>query len=153
LQFTLAEVWDARDDLARTIRADSLAALGGVEGALTRHADRLLDGLDVDGRDAARRILLRLVTAEGTRARRAEAERLSDGAQRSAERPALEALVRGRVVVANSADRGAYEIAHEALLVSWSTLQGWLQRDAADHGVRRRVEQAAAEWERMGRPR
>jgi formylglycine-generating enzyme required for sulfatase activity len=153
LQFTLAEVWDARDVEARTIRADSLAALGGVEGALTRHADRLLAGLDADGRDAARRILLRLVTAEGTRARRAEAELLTDGAQRSAERTALEALVRGRVVVANSAEHGAYEIAHEALLVSWSTLQGWLQRDAANHGVRVRVEQAAAEWERTGRPR
>jgi eukaryotic-like serine/threonine-protein kinase len=153
LQFTLAEVWDARDVEARTIRAETLAALGGVEGALTRHADHLLAGLDADGRDAARRILLRLVTAEGTRARRAEDELLTDGAQHSAERTALEVLVRGRVVVANNAQHGAYEIAHEALLVSWSTLQGWLQRDAADHAVRLRVEQVASEWERTGRPR
>jgi eukaryotic-like serine/threonine-protein kinase len=153
LQFTLAEVWDARDVEAKTIRAESLAALGGVEGALTRHADRLLDGLDADGRDAARRILLRLVTAEGTRARRTEDELLTDGAQRGAERTALEVLVRGRVLVANNAQHGAYEIAHEALLVSWSTLQGWLQRDVAEHAVRMRVEQAAAEWERTGRPR
>ncbi|MGH9887985.1 MAG: hypothetical protein ACREBE_20805, partial [bacterium] len=151
LQFTLAEVWDARDIETRTIRAESLAALGGVEGALTRHANHLLAGLDADGREAARRILLRLVTAEGTRARRAEAELLTDGGQRSAERTALEALVRGRVVVANSADRGAYEIAHEALLVSWSTLQDWLQRDAANQVVRERVAHAAASWERMGR--
>ena len=62
-------------------------------------------------------------------------------------------LVRGRVVVANDAQDGAYEIAHEALLTSWSTLQGWLQRGAADHAVRARVEQAAAAWERMGRAR
>ncbi|HWU88858.1 MAG TPA: SUMF1/EgtB/PvdO family nonheme iron enzyme, partial [Kofleriaceae bacterium] len=39
------------------------------------------------------------------------------------------------------------------LLASWSTLQDWLQRGAADHAVRARVEQAAAEWERMGRAR
>ena len=153
LQFTLAEVWDTRDVEARTIRADSLAALGGVAGALTRHADRLLDGLDADGRDAARRILLRLVTAEGTRARRAESELLTDGTEREAERAALEVLVRGRVVVANHAQHGAYEIAHEALLVSWPTLQRWLQRGAAEHAVRLRVEQAAAEWERVGRAR
>jgi eukaryotic-like serine/threonine-protein kinase len=151
LQFTLAEVWDARDVEARTIRAESLAALGGVEGALTRHADRLLAGLDADGRDAARRILLRLVTAEGTRARRSEAELLTDGADRGAERAALEVLVRGRVVVANDAQHGAYEIAHEALLESWPTLQGWLQRGAAEHAVRVRIAQAAAEWERMAR--
>lgn len=153
LQFTLAEVWDARDVDAKTIRAASLAALGGVTGALTRHADRLIAGLDADGRDAARRLLLRLVTAEGTRARRTEAELLTTGEQRAAERAALEVLVRGRVVVANDAEHGAYEIAHEALLVSWPTLQGWLERGAADHAVRVRIEQAAAEWERMGRPR
>ena len=153
LQFTLAEIWDARDVEARMIRADSLAALGGVPGALTRHADRLLAGLDTDGRDAARRILLRLVTAAGTRARRSEAELLTTGPERGAERAALEVLVHGRVVVANDAQHGAYELAHEALLVSWSTLQGWLQRGAADHAVRARIEQAAAEWQRMGRTR
>ena len=153
LQFTLAEVWDTRDVAARTIRADSLAAVGGVAGALTRHADRVLASLDEDGRDAARRILLRLVTDEGTRARRAEDELLSSGEARDAERAALEALVRGRIVVANDAQHGAYEIAHEALLVSWSTVQDWLARGAAEHAVRVNVERAAAEWERMGRPR
>ena len=151
LQFTLAEVWDTRDVEARTIRAASLAALGGVEGALARHADRLLAGLATGERDAARRILLRLVTAAGTRARRSEAELLTDGADRGAQRAALEALVRGRVVVANDAQHGAYEIAHEALLVSWSTLQGWLRTGAVEHAVRARVAQAAAEWERTGR--
>ena len=151
LQFTLAEVWDTRDVEARTIRAASLAALGGVEGALARHADRLLAGLDAGERDAARRVLLRLVTAEATRTRRSEAELLSDGSQRGAERAALEALVRGRIVVANDAQHGAYELAHEALLVSWSTLQGWLRTGAVEHAMRGRVAQAAAEWERTGR--
>lgn len=149
LSFTLAELWDARDVAARTIRAASLAALGGVGGALTRHADRLLGGLRADERAAARRILLRLVTAEGTRARRSEAELLAGGAGRAA----LDLLVRGRIVVANDAQDGAYELAHEALLASWSTLQGWLHRDAADHAARARIEQAAAAWDRAGRPR
>jgi formylglycine-generating enzyme required for sulfatase activity len=62
-------------------------------------------------------------------------------------------LVRGRIVVANDAQDGAYEIAHEALLASWSTLLGWLDENAVDHAVRRRIEQAAAEWERSKRPR
>jgi serine/threonine protein kinase/formylglycine-generating enzyme required for sulfatase activity len=153
LQFTLAELWDARDHSARTIRAESLAALGGVGGALSRHADRLLAGLRDHERDAARRILLRLVTAEGTRTRRSKAELVTEGDARDAERAALEVLVRGRVLVANNAQDGAYEIAHEALLSSWSTLQGWLQRDAANHAMVERIEQAAEAWDRMGRPR
>jgi len=153
LQFTLAELWDARDVSARRIRAVSLAALGGVTGALTRHADRLLAGLHVSERDAARRILLRLVTIEGTRTRRSKAELLTEGFGSDARRAALEVLVRGRVVVANNAQDGAYEIAHEALLTSWPTLQGWRQLDAVNHAIRERVEQAASSWERMGRAR
>ncbi len=147
LQFTLAELWDAR--AGHVIREDALATVGGVEGALARHADRLLAGLDANGRAAARRLLLRLVTADGTRARRTAAELLGDEALGS-ERAALEALVRGRIVVANDE---AYEIAHEALLTSWSTLQDWRRQSAADHAVRLRVEHAAAAWQRMGRTR
>jgi formylglycine-generating enzyme required for sulfatase activity len=153
LQFTLAELWDARDVSARMIRAESLAALGGVGGALSRHADRFLAGLRDDERDAARRILLRLVTAEGTRTRRSKAELVTDGPAHNAERAALEVLIRGRVLVANNTQDGAYEIAHEALLSSWSTLQGWLQSDAANQALRERVAQAAAAWDRMGRGR
>ncbi|MCW5803603.1 MAG: serine/threonine-protein kinase PknK, partial [Deltaproteobacteria bacterium] len=55
LQFTLAELWDARDASASVIRTDSLAAMGGVEGALARHADRIIAALDAHGREAARR--------------------------------------------------------------------------------------------------
>jgi eukaryotic-like serine/threonine-protein kinase len=153
LQFTLAELWDARDAGARRIRAASLAALGGVAGALTRHADRIVVGLNSDERDAARRILLRLVTIEGTRIRRSKAELLTEEPDGAARRTALEVLVRGRVVVANNAQDGAYEIAHEALLTSWPTLQDWRQRDAVNQAIRERVEHAASSWERMGRPR
>ncbi|HEY0483949.1 MAG TPA: SUMF1/EgtB/PvdO family nonheme iron enzyme [Kofleriaceae bacterium] len=153
LQFTLAELWDARDVAARTIRAEPLTQLGGVGGALTRHADRILAGLRTNERDAARRILLRLVTTQATRTRRSKAELLTEGPERDAERAALEVLVRGRVLVANNAQDGAYEIAHEALLTSWPTLQGWLQRDAVNHAIQERVEQAASAWQRMGRPR
>ncbi|MDX2089753.1 MAG: bifunctional serine/threonine-protein kinase/formylglycine-generating enzyme family protein [Kofleriaceae bacterium] len=153
LQFTLAELWDARDVQAKTIRTDALATLGGVEGALARHADRLLAGLSAERRGAARRLLLRLVTADGTRARRAESELLGIGPERASERAALEVLVRGRIVVANAAEQGAYEVAHEALLTSWSTFLDWRRRGAADHAARVRVEQAAAVWDRMGRTR
>jgi serine/threonine protein kinase/formylglycine-generating enzyme required for sulfatase activity len=154
LQFTLAELWDARDADAKTIQTASLAALGGVGGALARHADRLIAGLDADEREAARRLLLRLVTADGTRARRTEAELLTEAADpRAHERRALEVLVRGRIVVASDVQQGLYEIAHEALLTSWSTLGDWRRQSVADHAVRVRLEQAATAWDRMGRPR
>jgi formylglycine-generating enzyme required for sulfatase activity len=148
LQFALAELWEARGASPR-ITAAALEAIGGVEGALARHADDVLRSLGAEARAAARRVLLRLVTAEGTRARRTEAE--LDGSD-PATRAALEALVRGRLVVAGeSTEATSYELAHEALLDRWATLRAWLDEGGARRALAERVDAAAVEWERLGR--
>src|SRR5262249_27014625 len=45
LQFALAELWEARDESRKIIPASALQAIGGVEGALARHADAVLAAL------------------------------------------------------------------------------------------------------------
>ena len=148
LSFALAELWETRGD-RREITAEALVARGGVEGALTRHADDVIANLAPDARAASRRLLGRLVTAEGTRARRTAAEL---GASDSASHAALEALVRGRLVVASSLEGAdSYEIAHEALLDRWATLRAWLDEGGARRAVADRADAAAAEWVRLGR--
>ncbi|MGK3961493.1 SUMF1/EgtB/PvdO family nonheme iron enzyme [Sorangium sp. So ce118] len=166
LQFTLAELWDARDEARREIPASALDAIGGVSGALARHADAVLAALSPEQRDQARRLLVALVSPDGTRARRTDGELLGDGAlaaarggggptgARAAGRAALDALVRGRLLVAREAEAGeqsAYELAHEALIGGWDTLRGWLSGDAERRAVAHRLERAAAEWQRLGR--
>ena len=151
LQFALAELWAARPHPRAPITAAALGAIGGVAGALARHADRVVLGLTMDRRAAARRILTALVSPAGTRTQRGWGELVSGD---EAGREALEALVRGRLLCVRESDGGAtYEIAHEALLRGWDTLRGWL--DAADEqrAVARRLEAAAIEWERIGRAR
>jgi formylglycine-generating enzyme required for sulfatase activity len=155
LQFALTELWDARDEARRVIPAKALEAIGGVAGALARHADGVVSALSPATRDAARAILLRLVTADGTRARRTDAELVGAGPGGQDTRVALDLLVRGRLLVASGADDGggtAYAIAHEALLSGWTTLQAWLRRDADARAIHQGVERAAADWERLGRP-
>lgn len=148
LQFALTELWDARTDDAITER--SLASIGGVAGALARHADQVILSLSVDRRAAARRILLQLVSVEGTRVRRTSDE-LGEG---QACRQALDALVRGRMISAHGTSDGVvYEVAHEALLKGWRTLREWLEESAESRAVRGRLETAAAEWIRLGRAR
>jgi formylglycine-generating enzyme required for sulfatase activity len=150
LQFALAELWEERDVRSATITAAALRALGGVEGALVRHADGVLARLGADARLAARRVLMRLVTLDGTRARRTELELVQD----VAERTALDALVAGRLVVASEAEHGAvFELAHEALVRGWATLAGWLADSAEQRALEQRLAQSAAEWERLGRAR
>ncbi|HVE82127.1 MAG TPA: protein kinase [Myxococcales bacterium] len=156
LQFALAELWERRDRERRAIPAGALVALGGVEGALARHADGVLAQMRSEPRAAARALLSRLVLAEGTRARRTRAELLGQpGSEDGAARAALEALVRGRLVLGREAPDGTatYELAHEALVRGWDTLRGWLANDQELRAVRQRLERACAEWERLGRPR
>ena len=148
LQFALAELWERRDAASGVIPAAALEALGGVGGALSRHADAVLATLLPAERVAARSLLLRLVTAERTRARRLEDELLGTSPHA---RPALDALVRGRLVVAGDGPEGTtYEIAHEALLEAWDTLARWLAEEAETRAMLHRLEAAAAEWRRRG---
>ncbi|MCU0685280.1 MAG: SUMF1/EgtB/PvdO family nonheme iron enzyme [Polyangiaceae bacterium] len=151
LQFALAELWEARDEKAGVVRQSALTAIGGVGGALAKHADTLLVTLPPAQRHEARRLLVRLVTLEDTRVRRTEAEL---GAEEPAARSALDALVRGRLVVAHEDEAGsAYEVAHEVLIREWATLRRWLNDDADKRAVRERLSVAAAEWGRAGRPK
>jgi serine/threonine protein kinase/formylglycine-generating enzyme required for sulfatase activity len=150
LQFALAELWEARGGGDR-ITAESLERIGGVEGALARHADHVLAALPGDQKAAARRMLRGLVTEQRTRARRPEGELVGGD---PAARPALEALVRGRLLAAREIEGATtYELAHEALLTGWAALRRLVDEERDGRRVRQRIELAAAEWERLGKSR
>lgn len=149
LQFAMAELWEARDEARHIIPVSALSRMGGVAGALARHADGVLENLLPEQRRMARRLLLQLVTPEGTRIRRTGVDL---GIEEPTARAALEALVRGRLLVASEADEDTcYEVAHESLLQAWSTLRRWLDSDGELRQLRERIETAAAEWARLER--
>ncbi|MFL5344481.1 MAG: protein kinase domain-containing protein [Hyalangium sp.] len=150
LQFALAELWEQRDPAQGRITREALDGMGGVAGALSRHADGVLSRLSPGERAAARRLLLQLVTGEDTRIERGEDELVdaSDGAARSA----LRALVEGRLLHTRTAGgQPRCEIAHDSLIQSWGTLRDWLDDGIGLRVVRKRVEEASAEWERLMR--
>ena len=153
LQFALSRLWEARDQRdqrGQVIRVDALERLGGVEGALSRHADRVWQRLAPDLQRAVRDVLIHLVAVEGHRARRSEDE-LIGGDQ--ARRGALEALVESRLVTASRNDHGeaTYELAHEALISGWQRLRSWLSEEGEILGIKERLAIAAADWEHEGR--
>ncbi len=169
LQFTLSLLWEARDPERRIIPAAALSAIGGVGGALARHADAVYERLQPKQRAAARRILGQLITVEGTRARQRRDELIGNSLTLSGHAlalahadaredaiAALDALTGGRIVavrVDESGEGSAYEIAHESLLSSWGSLRVWLAEDAQLRALRQRLSQAASDWERLGQTR
>ena len=161
LQFALAALWEARDRGRDIIPAAALDRIGGVAGALARHADDVLARCRPAVRRAARRILLALITVQGariTRTSRHEHELLGDRAPGPGHdaQDALAMLVKGRLLVAREADDGAgatYDLAHEALIHGWGTLRRWLDTDGDRRALIARIEAAAAEWQHQGRAR
>ncbi len=149
LQFALAELWEARDRATAMITAEALEAIGGVAGALARHADSVMARLLPEPRTAAKRILMRLVTLEGTRARHRESELVGTA---PGSKEALEALVRGRILVVREVDEGiTYELAHEALVGGWASLARWLAEGAELREIQSRLLESAGRWD--GSPR
>jgi len=65
--FTAQKLWEKRDDERRLLLRAAHDAMGGVEGALAKHADGVLEALEPAELAAARELLLRLVTPERTR--------------------------------------------------------------------------------------
>jgi serine/threonine protein kinase/formylglycine-generating enzyme required for sulfatase activity len=156
LQFALAELWELRDRNRKLIPAQALHEIGGVAGALARHADGIMRRLSPSEHQAAHRLLARLVTSSGTRAARPQEDLVTGSPlEREAAAGALEALVRARLLVARQSpvEGAVYEIAHEALLQGWGTLRDLLSQDAERRAVTERLEQAAAEWTRLDHTR
>ncbi len=149
LQFALAELWEVRAKGASVITAAELRRIGGVTGALARHADGLLASLNATQRLAARKLLMRLVTIDDTRASLG-ADDLED--IHEAAKSSLEAMVGGRLLVARESPSGiVYEIAHEALINGWGTLRHWLDEERDIRELRHRLGQSANEWKRLAR--
>ncbi|MFP2909437.1 SUMF1/EgtB/PvdO family nonheme iron enzyme, partial [Pyxidicoccus sp. 3LFB2] len=69
-------------------------------------------------------------------------------------RAALRALVEGRLLHTRTAGgQPRCEIAQKALIESWGTLRDWRDDDIGHRALRKRVEVASAEWERLLRAR
>ncbi|WP_428265167.1 bifunctional serine/threonine-protein kinase/formylglycine-generating enzyme family protein [Haliangium sp.] len=149
LQFALEALWERRDQDGGVMTRRAFEEIGGVAGALSRHAEQVLADLHADTRAAVRRIMLDLVTAQGTKQRCTESE-LDVGPHTAR---ALASLVEGRLLVARRVEgEPAYELAHEALITQWKTLRDWLQEESGHRSLRASLSLAAAEWRRMGSP-
>jgi len=134
------------------------SAHSGLQVALARRADAALAELSPEQQAIARRIFLRLIQfGEGradTRRQQPISALRAAGDDPIQFEQALRHLANNRLLtLSGQAGEGGrkVDIAHEALIAGWPTLQGWLKARREAEQIRRRLEDKAAEWARMGR--
>lgn len=147
----LLEIWRRRR--GRVLTEAAYDETGGIQGAIARTADDLYARLSPAQAEAARRLLLRLITpGQGTpdtrrSAPRAEIAALGNGSTEDTE-IVLERLARARLV---TLDEDCVDLAHEAVLAGWPLLRSWLDADRDRLRAQRRLTEAAANWQSLER--
>ncbi|MGY0058296.1 nSTAND1 domain-containing NTPase [Streptomyces sp. LZ34] len=161
MSHALLETWRRRRSRALTVEA--YEAAGGVHGAIALTAERVYEELSERQAEAARRIMLRLITpGEGAQDTRRPVDReelgldsgsgsdsgMGDAADAADAALVLERLVRARLV---TLDEGTVDLAHEALITAWPRLRGWIDEDRQRLRTHRKLTEAARTWEELGR--
>jgi WD40 repeat protein/transcriptional regulator with XRE-family HTH domain len=157
LQFTLDQLFQRR--AGRVLTQVAYRELGGMRGALARHAEATYAGLPSEvHRGLARALFLRLVQPgateqEATRRRASWAElELADPEQTAPVYAVAEAFISARLLTATVAEgTRTIEVSHEALLREWSRLAGWLREAREDIRLQHMLSADATAWERRGR--
>ncbi len=151
LQFACRTLWEGRDIAGRRLLRATYREMGGLAGALARHADHALSELSPDEYRTAHQLLLRLVV--GTTRRSVARDQLVSGAGLQAD-AVLDRLLSARLLVQHhqgDGDAPIVEIAHESLVQTWSQLARWLDESREERRLLEELQDAAKLWERRGR--
>ncbi len=155
LAFTAAKLWEQRDKQFKQLRRRSYEMMGGVAGALAKHAEELLEKMTQTEQLLVREAFRHLVTSEGTRAILTHQELLELLGKTSDSETVIEKLISARLLVTTEGEKGIdrIEIVHEALLSAWPRLVKWRMEDSEGSRFRDQLRQAVRQWQERNRPK
>ncbi len=150
LEFTLEQLWGLQRE--RRLTHLGYEQLGGIERALSRHADAVYATFSEAERERVRHVLVQMVRpGEGT----ADTRQVTTRTQVRPENwPLVTRLADARLVVTGHdpvRDEDTAEPIHEALIQHWQPLREWLREDRAFRLWQNGLRQARAEWVRLDR--
>ncbi|MFI8193410.1 XRE family transcriptional regulator [Streptomyces sp. NPDC085946] len=151
MSHALLETWRRRS--GRVLTEAAYDSAGGIHGAIARTAEDFYGRLTAGQAEAARRILLRLVTpGQGSQDTRRPADReevtaLGPGPAADADL-VLDHLARARLV---TLEQDTVDLAHEAVLTAWPRLRTWIDDDRDRIRAQRHLTEAAHTWQALGR--
>jgi WD40 repeat protein/energy-coupling factor transporter ATP-binding protein EcfA2 len=159
LQYALQELWKRRR--GRWLCDEEYQAIGKVQQAIAKTADDFYHSLPAQKQEQIQNIFLRLTrldknAIQGEQRRdtrqRVELEDLVPSGSNLAETKNLVQQLAGegvRLVVTSrneTTGKEEVEVAHEALIRYWPTLQEWLSQNRNDLQLRENINQAAQDW-------
>jgi len=159
LAFAISRLWEERDREKKQLTHAAYERIGGVAGALARHAEATLDRIGTERTPLVRELFRNLVTAQETRAAREGEDLLSvfPESGRAEATAVLNELVNARLLTscerpgADDERKPHVEIVHESLLTHWPRLVRWQIQDADGALLRDQLRQAAQLWSDRGR--
>jgi WD40 repeat protein/DNA-binding SARP family transcriptional activator len=149
LEFALTTLWERQSD--RQLTHADYESTGKVEGALTRYADEVYEGLSQEEQDKARHVFVQLVRP-GQQS--VDSRRLSRRVELGEENWALaQRLADARLVVIDwdPAGQETVELAHETLIRRWGRLRMWLEENRAFRFWQERLRAALHQWQASDR--
>ena len=145
LSHALLETFEHRS--GHTLTVAGYVESGGVRGAIAKTAETVFDGLEPAQQAIARRVFLDLTeigdASEPTR-RPLNRSEVADAPTEDV----IDALADARLVTVGE---DTVQVAHEALIRYWPTLRRWLEENRESLRLRRRLTQAASEWDALDR--
>lgn len=158
LEFTLDELFHRRK--GRVLTLEAYQEIGGLKGALTRHAESTYVALpSPEHQRLARALFLRLIdpgkSEQDTTRRRADLSELVPPAGKYPVTPQAVAdiFINARLLTANEiAGNTTIEVSHEALIRKWPRLIGWLSEGREDTKLQQALSDDVAVWEQQGKP-
>jgi formylglycine-generating enzyme required for sulfatase activity/ABC-type Fe3+/spermidine/putrescine transport system ATPase subunit len=158
LQFALDQLFKKRE--GRRITQQAYDDIGGVLGALTRHADQNYEQLPSDDhKRMARTLFLRLIDLgdldQEISRRRVSVDELTlaDKKYTQVLSDVLDTFLKARLLVASqTGDQRTIELCHEALIEHWARLRSWVSEARDDLRMQSAIHNDAADWLRRGKP-
>ncbi len=158
LAFAVSRLWERRRTEGKLLTREAYQEIGGVVGALARHAEETMERIGLGLEKTVRDIFRNLTTAQGTRAALDREELLSALSDRTAGEAVLSKLIDARLLTSWETEvaegqpaRHRVEIVHESLLAAWPRLVRWQTQDADGAQLRDQLRQAAHLWEERGK--
>jgi hypothetical protein len=156
LEFTLDQLFERRRDHMLTLSA--YYEIGGVKGALARHAEKTYAELpSKEHRGLARSLFLRLIdqgtTEQDVTRRRASFSEFTHPDQITTRwlNETADAFIAAHLLTTNKvAGITTIELSHEAVIHEWKRLADWIREAHEELRLLRAIREDASEWRRYG---